>query len=296
MRIAETGSGNPEVTIPRIAGTNYAIRFRIYKEDAAVFYFRHGSGIERINWAIYNTEMVRTYNGSWTDTGTPITPDAWQLFEISDINHTIPKYDLWLNGSRISDNTDMWENSLFGNVVGFTGGLTAGADTWIDDFIIRRWTANEPAWSNFGSEETEPSAPPPEYHVILSATYCEDSPDINRTFVVGADAAGGQVSGSAVIQSEVDLVGERLEALHDPAVPSGVVAAAVASAILAKCRLDGRRAELVIPPHCGLELWDVLAVVDTVANQDTLYRVSGYQLEYDTIKGDYFHRLYLSAL
>ena len=77
----------------------------------------------------------------------------------------------------------------------------------------------------------------------------------------------------------------------DPAIPSGTVAAAVASAMLEKSRLDGRGAELVIPPHCGLELWDVLAVLDTVANQDTLYRVAGYELEYDTVKGSFLHRL-----
>jgi|GEM_PF-2588280 len=295
MRIAETGSGNPEVTIPRIAGTNYAIRFRLYKEDTAVFYFRHGNGTERINWAIYNTEMVRTYNGSWTDTGTPITPDAWQIFEINDINHTAPRYDIWLNGSRISDNTDMWENSLFSNVVGFTGGLTAGADTWIDDFMVRKWTAGEPAWNSFGTEEYLPP-PPPDYHIILSAVYSEEAPEINRAFVVGMDAAGGQVSGSAVAQADVDLVGERMDARHDPSIPTATLAASVASAILAKCRLDGRRAEIVIPLHCGLELWDVLAVVDTVANQDTMYRVTGYQLEYDTVKGAYFHRLQLCAV
>jgi len=61
--------------------------------------------------------------------------------------------------------------------------------------------------------------------------------------------------------------------------------------MLDKCSRDGRGAELVIPPHCGLELWDVLAVLDTVANQDALYRVAGYDLEYDTVKGSFLHRL-----
>jgi len=51
---------------------------------------------------------------------------------------------------------------------------------------------------------------------------------------------------------------------------------------------------LVILAHCGLELWDVLSVYDSVANQDTLYRVTGYQLEYAA--GAYFHRLQLCAV
>jgi hypothetical protein len=162
----------------------------------------------------------------------------------------------------------------------------------IYNFKIRNYTTNEPSWSEFGSEETTLSV----YHVILSAVYSEESPEVNRVFVVGTDTAGGQVSGSAVTQAEVDLVGERMEAHHDPAIPSGMVAAAVAAAMLEKAGLDGHRAELVIPPHCGLELWDVLAVIDTVANQDALYRVIGYQFEYDTVKGIYLQRLKLCAV
>ena len=170
-------------------------------------------------------------------------------------------------------------------------GTSADKPLYIDDSWIRRWTPNEPSWSSFGSEQLSPSS----YHVILSANYSVGAPDVNRTFVVGMDAAGGQVSASAITQADVDLVGERMDARHDPAIHTAAVAAAVASAMLAKLRLDGRRAELVIPLHCGLELWDVLAVVDTVANQNTLYRVTGYQLEYDTVKGAYFHRIQLCA-
>jgi hypothetical protein len=49
------------------------------------------------------------------------------------------------------------------------------------------------------------------------------------------------------------------------------------------------------PPHCGLELWDVVSAFDNVANQNTSYRVSGYTFEYDTFQGNYRHILDLGA-
>lgn len=130
-------------------------------------------------------------------------------------------------------------------------------------------------------------------HVIHEAAYFTEAPDLNRAFVVGADSTGAQVSGSAITQADVDLVGERLEAHHDPAVPSATVAAAVAAAELAKARLDGLRARITIAPHCGVELWDVVNITDTVANQAANYRVNGYILEFQ--RGVYRHSLDLCA-
>jgi len=135
------------------------------------------------------------------------------------------------------------------------------------------------------------------FHPILAAIYAVEAPDVNRTFVVGSDPTGAQVSGSAITQADVDLVGERMDAHHDPAIPTAAIAAAVATAQLARARLDGARAQVTIPPHCGLELWDVLAVTDTPGNQsEALYRVTGYQFDYDTRKAIYRHTLDLCAV
>jgi len=132
------------------------------------------------------------------------------------------------------------------------------------------------------------------FHIILSATYSVEAPDVNRTYVVGSDAAGAQVSGSAITQADVDLVGERMEAHHNPAIPTATVAAAVATAQLAKARLDGTRAQITVAPHCGVELWDVVNVTDDIANQASSYRVSGYVLDFRA--GVYRHILELCAL
>jgi len=133
------------------------------------------------------------------------------------------------------------------------------------------------------------------FHVIITAVYSIDAPDINRIFIIGQDATGADVSGNAITQADVDLVGERLDVRHDPAIPSAAVASAVAAALLAAARLEGKHGTMTIPPHCGLELWDVLSVYDEVANQDTSYRVNGYIFEYDTRQGIYRHTLDLCA-
>lgn len=130
-------------------------------------------------------------------------------------------------------------------------------------------------------------------HVIWDAAYFIEAPEINHAYVVGTDSTGVQVSGSAVLSAHVDLVGERLAAHHDPAVSTSTVAAAVAAAQLAKARLDGSRAQITVPPHCGVELWDVVNIDDDIANQAQNYRVSGYIMEYRA--GVYRHIIDLCA-
>ena len=134
-----------------------------------------------------------------------------------------------------------------------------------------------------------------EIHIILEAHYSAGAPDVNRAYVVGATATGAEVSGNASAAADLALVGERLEVKHDTAIPSASVATAVAAALLSAARLDGKRGRIVIPPHCGLELWDVLSIVDAVANQNTTYRVIGYTLDYDTRQGIFHHILELCA-
>lgn len=134
------------------------------------------------------------------------------------------------------------------------------------------------------------------HHVILEASYVIESPELNRAFIIGQDGAGSIFSDNAIAQADVDLVGERLEVKYDGAVNSSAVAAAVAAALLARASLDGSRGVITIPPHCGLELFDVIGVVDKVANQSTSYRITGYELEYDTASAVFTHTLTLSAV
>lgn len=133
-------------------------------------------------------------------------------------------------------------------------------------------------------------------HVILEASYDELSYEANRAFVIGQDDYGADVTGKAHNTTESSLVGERLEVFHTTAITSASVASSIASAILAHARLGSRHAVITIPPHCGVELWDVVGIVDEVANQSAEYRVIGYALSYDTEKGIYQHEIELCAV
>lgn len=133
-------------------------------------------------------------------------------------------------------------------------------------------------------------------HPILEAEYFQDSPQVNRSFVVGVDPAGGNVTGNAITSAEAALVGERLDVRHDIAVTTATAAGYAAAAVLARYRLDARRARITVPPHCGLELWDVVSIVDSPGSQATSYRVAGYTLEIDFKRGQYLHSLILGSL
>jgi hypothetical protein len=145
------GATVPDVTIPQTAGTAYAIRFRLWKEDASQFYFRHGDGTERINFRIDADEDIETYNGAYQDTGHNLTAGQWELIELTDINHSTPKYDLWLNGSKIADDADTWENAAYSNVIGFTGNNVATTESYIDDLIVYKWSVTPQSFA-FGNE------------------------------------------------------------------------------------------------------------------------------------------------
>jgi len=117
-------------------------------------------------------------------------------------------------------------------------------------------------------------------------------PCTNRAYVVGATPAGTTVSADSVA---ANTVGERIDVRHDSSINSTALVAIAADSIIARARLDSMKATITIPPHCGLELWDVITTYDTVAKQDTNYRVIGYTFEYDTRQGIYRHTLDLCA-
>jgi len=144
----------PLMTIVKAYATGYAYRFRLYKENAARFFTTHGNGTERVYIRINTDEKVQYYNGAYNDTGTNITPDSWRLVEINDIDLSVPKYDIWLDGSKIQDNADTYANAAGNGTISISGSNVAdGDDDWIDDFIVRQWTATEPAYSSIAAEE-----------------------------------------------------------------------------------------------------------------------------------------------
>jgi hypothetical protein len=134
------------------------------------------------------------------------------------------------------------------------------------------------------------------WHVILDGNYITESTETNRQFVIGRDVYGNPVYGEAHDSDESGLVGERLDFQQELAIPTTAQAADVASAILAKMRLNKARGVILIPPNCGQELWDVVQLSDAGANQSAVkFRVVGIRFEYHPRQARYEHKLILGA-
>jgi hypothetical protein len=134
------------------------------------------------------------------------------------------------------------------------------------------------------------------WHVILDGRYHVESPETNRTFVIGRDVNGNPVWGEAHDSAESALVGERLDFQPDPAIPTTAQAADVAAAVLSKMRLSKKRGVILIPYNCGQELWDVVQITDAGANQSAVkFRVVGIRFEYHPGQARYQHKLILGA-
>jgi hypothetical protein len=134
------------------------------------------------------------------------------------------------------------------------------------------------------------------WHVILDGQYATETPEKNRLFVTGRDDYGNPVWGEAQDSTEIGLVGERLDLQQELAVPTTAQVSSMASAILSKMRLTGKRGVILIPPNCGQELFDVVQISDSGANQQAVsFRVVGIRFEYSPKQARYQHRLILGA-
>jgi len=134
------------------------------------------------------------------------------------------------------------------------------------------------------------------WHVILDGQYATVTPEVNRAYIIGRDQYGNPVYGTAVNTNEVTLLGERLDFQSDPAIPTAAQAGDVAAAVLSKMRLMGKNGVIFIPPNCGQELFDVVQISDSAANQSAVkFRIVGMRFEYNPGQAIYQHRLILGA-
>ena len=143
----------------------------------------------------------------------------------------------------------------------------------------------------------QPPAEPPGLHILLDAGYTTETPQANRAYVIGRDADGNPVYGTDLDQDEIDLVGERLDFDQHLSIPTDDLADDVAAAILDKLRLNGSRGFIVLPPNCGVELWDPIRLTDTPCAQDAAtYRILAIRLVYNPRAGQFHHKLSLGGL
>lgn len=156
MRMTAQDAANAcTVTCPKTAGTDYAVNFMLNKGNNINFAFGQGNGTHLLLIYAEPDEDITYYGASLLDSGQNVTAGAWQEFEINNINHATPLYDIYFNGSRIVDDAAMLDNVTQANVLYFLANL-ASDSAWVDSLIIRKFTANEPVWSSWGSEEYLP--------------------------------------------------------------------------------------------------------------------------------------------
>jgi hypothetical protein len=119
------------------------------------------------------------------------------------------------------------------------------------------------------------------WHVILDSRYAIETPDVNRSYIMGRDQYGNPVYGMAMDSAELELVGERLDLRPEPAIPTTAQAENMASAVLSRMRLTKAKGIILIPPNCGQELFDVVQISDFGANQLAVkFRVMGLTFYY----------------
>lgn len=140
-------------TIPVTASANVAIRFRYWKEAAAAANWYHGDATtQAVVYIAASSLDLMYYDTAGRDTGANITADAWQLLELCNFNFTTDTYDIYSNDvlakSAAAMNTGAASSGLFRL---YGNGASAGMDSYLDNFIVRKWAATEPSFA-FGSE------------------------------------------------------------------------------------------------------------------------------------------------
>ncbi|MBE3085367.1 MAG: DUF2341 domain-containing protein [Bacteroidetes bacterium] len=133
----------------------YAIQVRMYKDAAfveQVLVMGDGTHMCWIGIATNGTINYLAPNGTPTDTTYDAALDEWFLLEIRNINYTSATFDIYLNGSLIKAGATMFDNGSVDGTIRLQGNSTT-AHCYFDNFIVRKWTTNEPTWSSYGTEE-----------------------------------------------------------------------------------------------------------------------------------------------
>jgi hypothetical protein len=130
-------------------------------------------------------------------------------------------------------------------------------------------------------------------HALTQARYRADGPAVNRVRVVGLD-----VYGEATDFASSQATGEYIEQVIDINLTDSEDAVDRAVAVLRKAQLEARRDSLTLfGVHCGVELYDVVAVTDAQAGLDAKpSRVLGYEWRYEPSRARYDMTLTLGSV
>ena len=159
-KLVGTSVTYPTATLPHTLADNTALRVRVYKEDATMTLFLgNGNATKRIQLYAETNELIEYYTGgALVSTGHTMDKDAWTLFECNNISLVGSTYDIFYNGGSVKSGAAMQADSVLNGIVRIRGdNAAADRDVWLDDFVVRNWTANEPAFSSAGGEAGFPT-------------------------------------------------------------------------------------------------------------------------------------------
>ncbi len=129
-------------------------------------------------------------------------------------------------------------------------------------------------------------------HTLWQGRYGELCPEIDRVQVFGAGvlSEGFDWSGMAKVY-------DRLDQIHDLNLDSAEKAQKRAQAELRRQEIAASAGEILVPPNCGQELYDVIDITDSRAGLDgEKRRVLGLTLRYSAAEGRYEQRLELGGV
>ncbi len=166
-------SERAEIWNPLAYSDDIAIQYRSYKEAYSdyVTVFQ-GNGTNRLNVTITGRDIIINFLHDTGDTGQNINYNDWELLEYSNFDWTNLTYDIGYADSGDSAPvvySEAWMDdylSYDGLLVFRNNGDDGTEDYYIDDLIVRNWTANEPTWESWGNEE-EGVIPEPASFLLL---------------------------------------------------------------------------------------------------------------------------------
>lgn len=145
-----------DMNIGQALSNNIAIRYRIYKADAATINLTTSNGTKGMQVRAKDDEYVDFYNGAaYTSVGLYLTHSIWQILEIVDIVLGT-SLDIWVNDVKRADNGACnWSTNQATNVLRFN--LGTDGIVYLENVIVRNYRTTEPAWGAWGAEETAPT-------------------------------------------------------------------------------------------------------------------------------------------
>jgi hypothetical protein len=135
-------------------------------------------------------------------------------------------------------------------------------------------------------------------HPILEGRYREGAWALSRIRVEGYDAAGGQpIIVDGFDWSQIAKLGDRLSLVSDRNIGTVTEAEQRGLAHLRESEIESAGGNILVPVHCGQQLYDVIDITDSRAGLiGRKKRVLGLTHIYQPAKGEYQHRLTLGAV